>query len=286
MRQTAGTPSIVVMGVSGSGKSTIGHLLADVLKLFPRIKRADIPADAHIVSYTRDKRRELNKFMHDREFADPWIVGSNLVYDSHPRMHGAKKLFKNFVYRIEAVTAEGIEIVDVADAESTFRISLAQAASWFAYPHANTCHSCQGSTYDMPVVIAESDHFRVTPEWLYVALTRNRDTRTVFILEGEVASKPIDKKAIRQRIQGHNEADRKAKREVGNLTVEWVIERFKDQNGRCALCGDEMALPRIGAIQPRGSMVSIDRKVSKDRGHTKGNVQLTCFSCNCAKGAR
>ena len=261
--------------------------VAEVLKLFSHIKRAEIPEDAHIVSYTRDKRRELNKFMHDREFEDPWIEGSNIVYDSHPRLHGKKKLFKNFVYRIVSVNEANIDIVDVADAESTFRVSLAQAASWFAYPHANTCHSCQGSTYDMPVVIAESNHFRVTPEWLYVALTRNRDTSTVFILEGEPASKPIDKKAILNRIKGHNQADQAAKREVGDLTVDWVIERFKDQNGRCAICGDEMALPRIGAIQPRGSMVSIDRKISKEgRGHTRGNVQLTCFSCNCAKGNR
>jgi len=259
--------------------------LADVLALFPHITRDAIPADAHIISYLRDTRRKLNAFMHARKHTESWVVGELVVYDSHTRMHGKRKMYKNFEFKITAVNEHHIDIVDVADAENTFRLSLKQADEWLAYPYANTCHSAQGATYDVPIVIANSKYFRVSREWLYVALTRNRDTRTVYILDGEVEPKPIDKKTIERNIQSHNAADAKAGREVGDLNVAWVLDRFEHQHGLCALCAGQMEMPRYGEHRG-GSSVSIDRIVSVGRGHVRGNVQLTCRSCNFAKGSR
>ena len=260
--------------------------VSEAFALFPRIKRADIPVGAHIVSYTRHTRRELNHFMHRRLHDEDWVLGGRIVYDSHTRVHGWGKLYKNFEYVITSVNADNIDLCDVSDQDSTFRVTYDQAAAWFAYAFANTCHSAQGSTYDMPIVIADSAHFRVTREWALVALTRNRDTRTVFILEGEAQRKPVDKRAIQRRIDGHNAADVAAGREVGNLTVEWVLERFAQQNGICAVCKAEMEMPRVGETQGKGALISIDRVVSKGRGHVRGNSQLVHYACNCAKGAR
>ena len=141
-------------------------------------------------------------------------------------------------------------------------------------------------TYDRPIVVADTSSSLVTAEWLYVASTRNRDTRTVFILTGESGPKPVNKHLLQRNIDGHNAADVAAGREVGDLDVDWVLDRFKRQKGVCALCAEEMDLPRYGESGVKGTAVSIDRIVSVDRGHVRGNVQLVHHSCNCAKGAR
>ena len=258
---------------------------AEVLALFPRITRDAIPLDAHVLTYFRRSRRELNKFMHSREHEEAWVVGERVVYDSHTRVHGKAKLYKNYMYKVTSVSAY-VDLVDVSDAALTFRLSLAQATAWLAYPHANTGHSSQGSTYDRPIVVADTSSSLVTAEWLYVAGTRNRDTRTVFILTGESGPKPVNKHVLQRNIDGHNAADVAAGREVGDLDVEWVLDRFKRQKGLCALCAEEMDLPRYGESGVKGTAVSIDRIVSVDRGHVRGNVQLCHASCNFAKGAR
>ena len=185
------------------------------------------------------------------------------------------------------MNAENIDLCDVADADVTFRVSFAQALDWFVYNHANTGHSAQGATWDAPVVVADVGHFCMTPEWVYVALSRNKNTKEVYVLEGEIAPKPVDKRLIAQRIKGHNAIDVKAGRVVGDLSVDWVLSKFDEQHGLCALCHCEMQMPRVGAVQPRGTLISIDRILSKrGQGHTRGNCNLTCRSCNFSKGER
>ena len=106
------------------------------------------------------------------------------------------------------------------------------------------------------------------------------------MLVGEAPRKAVDKRLIERRIKGHNAADLKAGREVGDLDVEWVLNRFKLQRGLCALCKGEMEKPRVGVMGAKGQQLSIDRIVSEGRGHVRGNCWLTHASCNFAKGAR
>ena len=239
------------------------------------------------MTYTRESRRTLNNAMHFRSSEAKWEVGLTLIYDSNTKRHGTHKLFKNGSYRVTAVNEENIDLCDVADADVKFRVSFEQALEWFVYNHAATAHSAQGATWDAPVVIADVGHVCMTPEWVYVALSRNRNTKEVYILEGEIAPKPVDKRLIAQRIKDHNAVDVKAGRVVGDLTVDWVLSKFDEQHGLCSLCHCEMEMPRVGAVQPRGTLISIDRIQSKrGQGHTRGNCNLTCHACNVAKGAR
>ena len=59
------------------------------------------------------------------------------------------------------------------------------------------------------------------------------------------------------------------------LTLEQYNDMVREQNGRCAICGNEETAMRAGVI----------KRLSVDHDHTTGQVrQLLCHACNLAIG--
>ena len=258
--------------------------MREAMALFPSIQLGDAPVGARFVSYLRKTRARLNRFAHER--AHPGVefpVGVHLVYFSHNKVHEGATLYKNATCVVDSVTDTHVQLHDLAEAAVAFQVTLKQARDWFVYSHAATCHSAQGATWDAPICIADWWFPRVTPEWLYVALTRNRDTRTVRILGRPPTPEqpPLDLATLASRIAGHNRVDAEAGRLPGDLTVGWVVATHKLQEGQCAICHEEIELPRVG-VAAGLDQASIDRADS-DLGHSCSNCQLTCRSCNFAK---
>lgn len=61
-----------------------------------------------------------------------------------------------------------------------------------------------------------------------------------------------------------------------DLDLEFVTELFEQQNGKCALTGEDM-IPKSGRTSP-----SLD-KMTPELGYVRGNVQWTTWKANCVK---
>lgn len=66
-----------------------------------------------------------------------------------------------------------------------------------------------------------------------------------------------------------------------NITVKYLTDLWKEQQGRCAVSGLEMAW-RQGRLLP--TSMSVDRIVAA-LGYVKGNVRLICFAFNSFRGS-
>lgn len=250
----------------------------EVLAMFQHIEKEEVPLDAMAITYKRVTRSSMNSFMHGRLHEEPLFVGLKLVYDSHTRKQGNARLIKNFQYEITEMSESSIKLREVGG-EDTFELSIGTVKSWFTYTHANTGHSAQGMTYERPLVICDTSFWRLSPEWVYVALTRSKNMSTVYILKQHEAA--VDKKHIQRSIDNHVATDG----EDGGLTVDWVLATAEAQSHACVLCGDSFDVPRVGVFGNKLQSMSIDR-INSEGKHTPGNCQLVHYSCNCAKKDR
>lgn len=65
-----------------------------------------------------------------------------------------------------------------------------------------------------------------------------------------------------------------------NITQEYMEDLWRQQNGRCALTGDEMTMVVNGEAKKKGSIDRID----SSKGYVVGNVQWTTQEANHMKG--
>jgi len=142
-----------------------------------------------------------------------------------------------------------------------------------------TVDSYQGSTIDDPYVIFEADG--MTIDRLWVALSRCRELRQLHFYFGPL---PTDncRELVKGKIVAYTRTDEAAGR-VCDLTVDWVLERAKQQNYRCAVdtCQKELQMMWEGGDSEQ---LSVDR-IDNGRGHTQSNCRLTCLRCNLAGGS-
>lgn len=69
-----------------------------------------------------------------------------------------------------------------------------------------------------------------------------------------------------------------------NITLEDLIEKYNNQNGRCALSGEILELRNDRNYRKKYSLkrLSIDR-IDSNKGYTKDNIQLVCWAANQLK---
>jgi hypothetical protein len=142
-----------------------------------------------------------------------------------------------------------------------------------------TVDSYQGSTIDDPYVIFEADG--MTIDRLWVALSRCRELSQLHFYFGPLPSDNC-RELVKAKIAAYTRTDEAAGR-VCDLTVDWVLERAKHQNYRCAVdtCQKELQMTWEGGD---GEQLSVDR-IDNGKGHTQSNCRLTCLRCNLAGGS-
>ena len=71
-----------------------------------------------------------------------------------------------------------------------------------------------------------------------------------------------------------------------NIDIDYVIETYKSQNGKCALTGWELEFTRGGDYDngTNSRAATIDR-IDNDKGYVEGNIQITCWQPNKVKGS-
>lgn len=70
------------------------------------------------------------------------------------------------------------------------------------------------------------------------------------------------------------------KRKGGDITADFMLQMWLDQDGRCALSGIKMVW---GGGKATGKSMSIDR-IDQIRGYFKDNVRLVCHAINSFRG--
>ncbi len=102
--------------------------------------------------------------------------------------------------------------------------------------------------------------------------------KRVGLLKG-VADK--DKKLvsiIRLRLRDAKERIRKYNQIESNIDVDFLLQLYKNQGGKCAYLGTRLSLEK-----KQNKSISLD-KIEPSLGYIKGNVQWVCWVVNRAKG--
>jgi 5-methylcytosine-specific restriction endonuclease McrA len=67
-----------------------------------------------------------------------------------------------------------------------------------------------------------------------------------------------------------------------DIDIDFVVDMFHEQEGRCALTGREMTYRGDKGSQEMFHSFSIDR-VDSSKGYTRDNIQLLCWGANSIK---
>ena len=170
-----------------------------------------IPKDALIITYLQDTRHKMNKFMQEKLHPNSkYYVGLELKANTRINLviddtGGERfKIQKNFICKILEINENNLIILEPLSKLKLILPSINY--NNFSLPYANTGHSQQGRSVDKPVVIFDSTFKHVTKEWLYVALTRNRNLE-VYYHNGETANSTMEQGYLRMKIDGYKRQD-------------------------------------------------------------------------------
>jgi hypothetical protein len=144
--------------------------------------------EATNIAYQNEVVEWINHTVHGTR--EPYFVGLKLVYFRENPMGKANTINKNCEVEIEALTQTHVTFKGHAP------MPLSVLSS-FDYTYAYTGHKIQGRSFDGDVIIYDAYFQYATRNWLWVALTRARDTDRVF-----QAKTPIKADLDRVYIQG------------------------------------------------------------------------------------
>ena len=117
----------------------------------------------------------------------------------------------------------------------------------------------------------------------YTALSRGTCLENISIV-GEFEHDDTDNyndKKIMEKLVGYLQTDKEKGFEF-DLTVSKVKKLIEKQNGMCNICNCDLKF----YYEPNDrQQFSIDR-IDSRQGHLCSNVQILCWGCNSAKGAR
>jgi hypothetical protein len=141
-----------------------------------------------------------------------------------------------------------------------------------------TAHSVQGETIVDDYCIFEIDEHFSTWRWFYTAFSRAEYLSKVWIYVGaSLFDVEFLNRKIKSKLLGHTRTDKADFGKVSNLTADWVKDKFKKQNFRCAKCscllafnwteGDDESCSRATARSP-ATAATRRRRTTKMNLHT------------------
>ena len=186
------------------------------------------------------------------------------------------------------------DIVDVT-IEAAEKAIAGTATSDWRLGYALTVHSSQGLTIHSPQKVWIIDNYLQWSNLPYLAVSRVEHMRQLqrvacppdIQLHGSSNGsevKPPTKQQIRttiaKKLVAYKKHDEKKGRSF-NLKVDHVLKLYLAQSNRCAVCNIEL----LWSYAPKDlQQFSVDR-LDNTKGHTDGNVRLTCWECNIKRGA-
>ena len=152
----------------------------------------------------------------------------------------------------------------------------------FYLNYCSTIHKYQGTTIKGAFTIWDWNHPLMNKNAKYTALSRGTCLENISIVGefGDDTDTYNDKK-IMEKLVGYLQTD-KEKGFQNDLKVSKIKTLVQNQNGMCNICNCDLKF----YYEPNDrQQFSIDR-IDSRQGHLCSNVQILCWGCNSAKGAR
>jgi len=215
----------------------------------------------------------VNNYIHKPIDGNKYYIGLELI---------CRKRFKNkslstcvnFTYTITNIKDNEITIMD--DEEEVFLIDIKYLEIYFKLNYARTCNSYQGMSEDQAITIFDINHWFITTEWIYTAITRATSLDNINIFLGEEFDVNEISKTIDKMIESHINNDLQKNRKIYGTYVnrKWVMDELKKYK-KCRICKNYLDISNMESF-------SIDRK-DNNICHSVENCQIICRRCNISK---
>ncbi len=227
------------------------------------------------ITYTNKSREKANEHIHTKVMGKgtlSMVVGEVVLLKKHIR-----GLSINCRYKIIEMSGRKVKL---HGPEGEIVVSTKALRERFDRDYANTGHGEQGLTIAEPFTIVDINHFFVTAEWLWTAITRAKSL-------GDITGCTTNKKTnvvqcIEAKLKNYMVSDRADGRydKEHFVTTSWVMDQLKACRKRCQCCPEKEYLTCDGGDEGRD--FSVDR-IDSERGHTMDNCQIICWQCNRRK---
>lgn len=105
---------------------------------------------------------------------DDYVIGEELINRKY-----IKGLSINYVYVIQSIDGDRFILKNI-DNDDTYKIHISKIIDSFIYNHCSTCHAIQGSSVQGNICIYDYNMHYVSPEWVYVVITRARNLSDIY----------------------------------------------------------------------------------------------------------
>ena len=240
-------------------------------------KKEDIKTEKNVCALN-NTANWVNALIHKPLGGEVYYQGLDLICKKTYKAKNIKIVVNN-TYTITDINSDIYEISD--DGIETMYFSKEMLDNYFRLSYAQTCHSLQGDSVDIPITIFDINHFMVDNDWIYTAITRTTELNNINIYMGDSFNDEEKKlkNQIKYMIEGHKESDSNKNRMLKNnkykyVSVDWTMNQLKTVK-RCSMCFKSFDVSNFECF-------SIDR-IDNNIGHYEFNCQIICRRCNVGK---
>ena len=243
------------------------------------------------ICFFNETRVRVNKQLMEAHKTDdalflPCVAGDDDTQDtyvyvglpilSRVTMSDGDTIANNEMFVVQSMTTETITCKSTIR-ENVFECDVGKFMGTFVPAYCCTTHKSQGDTISEAFTIW--DWKAMDKRLRYTAMSRAKSASQVTIVEGEGMKWGTLEKAIESKIKGHCAVDSE-KGQTCNLTVSYVRCLLVRQGFQCAKqCACDGSLKIAWTVPHDPKQFTIDR-INVEKGHVKGNVLISCLSCN------